>query len=77
MNASVFDNRPCPMFLAVLATNLGAQKHDADSRLAHARARSLVGTTGVCSTSAQQNQALVAIKHPGNRKSRVQLVKSG
>jgi hypothetical protein len=27
MNASVFDNRPCPMFLPVLATNLEAQKH--------------------------------------------------
>jgi hypothetical protein len=36
------------MVLAVLAANLGAQKHDADSRLAHGRARSLVGTTGVC-----------------------------
>jgi hypothetical protein len=77
MNASVFDNRPCPMFLAVLATNLEAQKHDADSRLAHGRARSLVGTTGVCSTSALQNQALVAIKRPENRKNRVHLVKSG
>src|ERR1017187_8461775 len=48
MNAPVFDNRPCAMFLAVLAANLGAQKHDADSRLAHGRARSLVGTTGGC-----------------------------
>src|ERR1019366_3681226 len=48
MNAPVFDNRPCAMVLAVLAANLGAQKHDADSRLAHGRARSLVGTTGVC-----------------------------
>src|ERR1017187_6810061 len=48
INAPVFDNRPCAMFLAVLAANLGAQKHDADSRLAHGRARSLVGTTGGC-----------------------------
>src|SRR5208282_2367994 len=48
MNAPVFDNRPCAMFLAVLAANLGAQKHDADSRLVHGRARSLVGTTGGC-----------------------------
>src|ERR1700683_2682252 len=47
MSAPVLHNGPCPMFLAVLATNLGAQKHDADSRLACARARSLVGTTGV------------------------------
>src|ERR1019366_3866746 len=46
MNAPVFENRPCAMVLAVLAANLGAQKHDADSRLAHGRARSLVGTTG-------------------------------
>jgi hypothetical protein len=65
------------MFLAVLATNLEAQKHHADSRLAHGRARSLVGTTSVCSTSALQNQALVAIKRPENRKNRVQLAKSG
>src|ERR1700745_1670456 len=35
------------MSLAVLVANLGAQKHDADSRLARGRARSLVGTTGV------------------------------
>jgi hypothetical protein len=48
MNAPVFDNRPCAMVLAVLAANLGAQKHDADSRLAHGRARRLVGTTAVC-----------------------------
>src|ERR1043166_4640232 len=45
MNAPVFHNRPCAMFLAVLAANLGAQKHDADSRLAHGGARDLVGTT--------------------------------
>ena len=48
MNAPVFDNRPCPMVLAVLAANLGAQKHDADSRFDHGPARHLVGTTGVC-----------------------------
>jgi hypothetical protein len=65
------------MFLAVLATNLEAQKHHADSRLAHRRARSLVGTTGVCETSPLQNQALVAIKRPENRKNRYELVKSG
>src|ERR1700687_2745332 len=47
VSAPVLYNGPCPMFLAVLATNLGAQKHDADSRLARGRARSLVGTTGV------------------------------
>src|SRR5271154_2283171 len=47
MNAPVLHNRPCPMRLAVLVANLGAQKHDADSRLARGRARSLVGTTGV------------------------------
>src|SRR5258707_14034904 len=46
VSAPVLYNGPCPMFLAVLATNLGAQKHDADSRLARGRARSLVGTTG-------------------------------
>src|SRR5450432_2815963 len=57
VNASVLDNRPCPMFLAVLATNLGAQKHDADSRPARGRARSLVGTTDVCAnlTSAKSS----------------------
>src|ERR1019366_8522946 len=55
MNAPVFDNRPCAMFLAVLAANLGAQKHDADSRLAHGRARSLVGTTSVCADPAYAN----------------------
>src|SRR5271155_5134400 len=48
MNAPVLHNRPCPMSLAVLVANLGAQKHDADSRAARGRARSLVGTTGVC-----------------------------
>ena len=48
MNAPIFDNRPCPMVLAVLAANLGAQKHDADSRFDHGPARHLVGTTGVC-----------------------------
>ena len=47
MNAPVLHNRPCPMSLAVLVANLGAQKHDADLRLARGRARSLVGTTGV------------------------------
>src|ERR1700686_1149909 len=47
VSAPVLYNGPCPMFLAVLATNLGAQKHDADSRPARGRARSLVGTTGV------------------------------
>src|SRR5450755_2563165 len=47
MSAPVLHNGPCPMFLAVLATNLGAQKHGADSRVACTRARSLVGTTGV------------------------------
>src|ERR1700693_1341008 len=47
VSAPVLYNGPCPMFLPVLATNLGAQKHDADSRLARGRARSLVGTTGV------------------------------
>jgi hypothetical protein len=36
-NASVLHNRPCPMLLAILATNLGAQKHDADSRVARGR----------------------------------------
>src|ERR1019366_6777759 len=55
MNAPVFDNRPCAMVLAVLAANLGAQKHDADSRLAHGRARSLVGTTGVCADPSHAN----------------------
>src|ERR1019366_6258174 len=45
MNPPVFDNRPRAMFLAVLAANLGAQKHDADSRLANGSARDLVGTT--------------------------------
>src|SRR5450759_2283637 len=65
------------MFLAVLATNLEAQKHDADSRLDHGCARSLVGTTGVSSTSALHNQALVAINRPENHKNRVGLVKSG
>jgi len=45
MNAPVFDNRPRAMFLSVLAANLGAQKHDADSRLANSSARDLVGTT--------------------------------
>ena len=45
LNAPVFDNRPRAMFLAVLAANLGAQKHDANSRLAPGRARHLVGTT--------------------------------
>src|SRR6202521_1958224 len=47
MNAPVLHNRPCPMSLAVLVANLGAQKHDAVSRLARRRARSLVGTTAV------------------------------
>jgi hypothetical protein len=45
MNPPVFDNRPRAMFLAVLAANLGAQKHEADSRLANGSARDLVGTT--------------------------------
>ena len=48
MNAPIFDNRPCPMVLAVLAANSGAQKHDADLRFDHGPARHLVGTTGVC-----------------------------
>src|SRR5208283_4563363 len=46
MNAPVFDNRPCPMVLAVLAANLGAQKHDADSRFDHGPARHAAASVG-------------------------------
>ena len=45
LNAPVLDDRPGPMLLAILAANLVAQKHDADSRRAANRARPLVGTT--------------------------------
>src|SRR5580658_7972656 len=45
LNAPVLDDRPGPMLLAILAANLVAQKHDADSRRAANRARALVGTT--------------------------------
>src|SRR5450432_2518632 len=45
LNAPVLDNRPGTMLLAVLAANLVAQKHAADSRRAANCARALVGTT--------------------------------
>src|ERR1700733_1855019 len=45
LNAPVLDDRPGPMLLAVLAANLVAQKHAADSRRPANRARALVGTT--------------------------------
>src|SRR6202020_1280225 len=45
LNAPVLDHRPGPMHLAILAANLVAQKHSADSRRAANRARALVGTT--------------------------------
>ena len=51
MNAPVFDNRPCPMVLVVLAANLGAQKHDADSRFDHGPARHLDGLPTVWASS--------------------------
>src|SRR5208283_5680969 len=45
LDATVLDDRPGPMLLAVLAANLVAQKHAADSRRTPRRARDLVGTT--------------------------------
>src|SRR5450631_816095 len=71
MNAPVLDNRPCPMFLAVLVTNLGAQKHDADSRLACAHARSLVGTTsGLENLGSAKSSACRDQTPPKSQKSR-------
>ena len=45
LDAPVLDDRPSPMLLAILAANLVAQKHAANSRRAVNRARDLVGTT--------------------------------
>jgi hypothetical protein len=45
LDAPVLDDRPGPMLLAILAANLVAQKHAADSPRAANRARPLVGTT--------------------------------
>src|ERR1700686_1634759 len=67
MNAPVLHNRPCPMSLAVLVANLGAQKHDADSRVACTRARSLVGTTGVCANLGPAKSRQPMPRTPGPR----------
>jgi len=77
MNAPVLHNRPCPMSLAVLVAILGAQNMT-QTRASPAPAQGAWSALqAFAQTSALQNQALVAIRRPENRKNRIQLVKSG
>ena len=74
MNPPVFDNRPRAMFLAVLAANLGAQKHEATCASPMAAQETWSAPQAVSQASTFKTKGY-RIRHRKNRKNRAQLVK--